>query len=252
MLQFRKLARLESAIPSHYYTIEISLMKTNFCCCILFSLATLFATSSSARAITIGQVDDFQDGTTQGWKVGNPHPVPPINSTDNGPAGIGDHALLLATNGLPSGAGSRLAADNPLQWTGDYLAAGVKIISLDANNLSGRPVTLRLAADGDGGRFSTTTSFLLPAASGWQSLLFPVEPADWAAAGGVLINDTLANLTKLRLLDNVAPSFRGTAGAAELLVDNITALVPEPSTFALCMLTSITLLTRRRRTPQKV
>ena len=39
--------------------------------------ALLAAITTPAAAVTIGQIDDFQDGTTQGWGSGLINPNPP-------------------------------------------------------------------------------------------------------------------------------------------------------------------------------
>jgi hypothetical protein len=55
--------------------------------------------ASSSWAVTVGQVDTFEDGTTQGWVagvLGAVHPVPPANAL-GGPAGANDNYLLLTS-----------------------------------------------------------------------------------------------------------------------------------------------------------
>ena len=78
-------------------------------------------------------IDDFEDGTTAGWHVGDPaqHPAPPVNVSTGGPAGAGDAYLQLQALG-GSGAGSRLSVLNLSQWTGDF--TGVPAIEMDVNN----------------------------------------------------------------------------------------------------------------------
>ena len=220
---------------------------------LLLGLTVVLFSASDATAITIGQIDDFQDGTTQGWTAGGAATIPTTNSTDNGPLGIGDHALLLATTGAPGGPSSKLVAFNPAQWSGDYTAEGVTNISLEARNLSGRDVTVRLAAEGGGGAFSTITGYLLPANSGWQSLSFDIAPIDWttvagggAVAPGTNIAATLSSMNTLRIVDSAVPSFTGDTGAGELLIDNIQA-VPEPGTISMAMLLGALGLRCRRR-----
>src|SRR5215217_6443564 len=102
------------------------LMRLSAC---LFALA--FALPLSA--VTIGQVDTFADGTTMGWFVPGMSPNPPINEPTGGPAGVGDGFLQLRSSGL-EGSGGRLAVLNPIQWAGDYTAAGVTAIQIDVNN----------------------------------------------------------------------------------------------------------------------
>ena len=115
--------------------------------------------------VVAGQVDTFEDGTTQSWRVNlipgrPPHPAPPANVATGGPAGTGDNFLRLTAVGGPGGSapapGSRLAATNfGGQWAGSYTAAGITHIRLDANNLGTSQLFLRLvfenpALDGSG------------------------------------------------------------------------------------------------------
>jgi hypothetical protein len=57
-----------------------------------------------------------------------------------GPDGVGDAYLELTSLG-GIGPGSRLAVNNALQWTGDYLAEGITDVVLDANLFSANPVS---------------------------------------------------------------------------------------------------------------
>ena len=54
---------------------------------ILLLLAVCFLQPTvGSTAVTLGQIDDFQDGTLQGWLVGFVG-VPPVNFADGGPDG---------------------------------------------------------------------------------------------------------------------------------------------------------------------
>ncbi len=195
----------------------------------------------SASAVLLGQIDDFQDGTTQNWGSGVNNPVPPVNSADNGPLGIGDHCLLAATTGTV-GPGGKMVFFNMAQWTGDYTTAGVTKIAMMFNNLGGQDLTMRLALDGGGGMFSTVDEVTLTAGSGWQSVEFSLAAPDLVSVGGASVAGTLSNVTVLRVLNSDVPSWNGTDVTAELFVDNITA-VPEPA--ALFVLTVGWLLVKK-------
>jgi hypothetical protein len=184
-----------------------------------------------AWAITLGQIDDFQDGTTQGWRSGAQNPNPPINVADVGPAGAGDHSLQITSTG-GFGAGSALVAFNTAQWSGDYGTEQVTMIVVDVNNVGPVSLTLRFAFDGAGGRFSSTVGVSLAAGSGWQTIGFLVEAGDLTSVGGTDVNATLASVSQLRLLHASSPAFMGDRTAAQLWVDNVVA-VPEPSTLLL-------------------
>jgi len=207
----------------------------------VLSISALFAVlpaERSAAQIAVGTFDGFQDGTTQGWVAalaGRLPPVPPAVVADAGPGGVGDFALRITATGSPSGPGGKLVVNNvDLRWTGDYPAAGVLSIMVDVNNLNAFPLTLRLGLSEPlsvsvGGRW-VTSSQIVPASSGWQTLVFSVEPND-LLPGDAFASDvdaTLANVGVIRLLHSGAVSYQGEAIAAQLDVDNVEA-VPEPS-----------------------
>lgn len=204
----------------------------------------VIALAAPASAITSGQIDDFQDGTTQGWGTPAINPNPPVVVADVGPAGAGDDSLqITSTGGI--GAGSRLIAMNTTQWTGDYTAAGVTMVVADVNNIGATSLSLRLAFDGAGGQFSSTLPVSLAPGSGWEMAAFPIEAADLTSVGGTDVGATLANATELRILSAASPAFIGDAIAAQLLVDNLVA-VPEPSELWLIAAGVSTLVALRR------
>lgn len=133
-----------------------------------------------AWSITAGQIDDFQDGTTQGWSVGGTPPVPPMNVSSGGPEGVGDAYLELNSHG-GAGAGSRLAVDNAVQWTDDYLNGGFTHIVIDASLFSSPSVSLRLALSGPGGAFVSADPVVVPSFTNWQLIEFSLDPADLIA-----------------------------------------------------------------------
>jgi hypothetical protein len=184
-------------------------------------LMLIFRYEAGAQ-IVISQVDDFEDGTLQGWRDGNNSPNPPTNIANGGPGGAGDNYLQDVSSGS-GGAGGKLVMFNTTQWTGDYTGAGVTYIRMHMNNLGGANLEMRLALDGDGGRFSSTDGVLLPSGSGWQIVEFPIMPSDWTSVGGTNVNATLGDVSDLRILHNTSPSWQGIPIAATLGVDNITA-----------------------------
>ncbi|MGI9427024.1 MAG: hypothetical protein ACR2NM_00085 [Bythopirellula sp.] len=220
--------------------------------CLAIAMTLVIGFATSAHAISFGQVDDFQDGSTQGWGDGGLSANPPINQLNAGPSGAGDHALEIRTNGAPGGAGSRLVALNPNQWAGDFLAAGVSSISVDLSSPNNVPLNVRLALRGAGGDF-VTPDMVVPAGTGlWNNYTYSLAPGDLIAAGGFDVVQTLGGVSELRILHNPDPSIRGaTVGGAipfvgRLLVDNITAL-PEPATWVMLTLSAVMLPRRRGR-----
>src|SRR3954470_2593465 len=71
--------------------------------CKIFISAALI--SPFARAVTPGQVDTFENGTTENWMINllgmQPPPVAalPVNIPTGGPAGAGDNYLQLSSVG---------------------------------------------------------------------------------------------------------------------------------------------------------
>ena len=207
----------------------------------LVLMASVVAVAPAA-AVTLGQLDDFQDGTTQGWGSGFQNPNPPVNAPDVGPEGPGDDALKITSTG-GFGAGSKFVAFNEAQWAGDYLAAGVSMIVLDVKNIGSTTLQMRVALEGLGGRFVTTLAVPVSAGSGWQTIGLSIEPGDLTPDPSGDVNTTLASVFQFRILSAQSPSFRGDSILAQGLVDNVMA-VPEPSALLLlaASLASVSLL----------
>ncbi len=216
----------------------------------------------TASAVVVGQVDDFEDGTTMHWTAGGFNPLmpvfppnPPENVSTGGPAGVDDNYLLVTGEGGVSGPGSKLTTFNldrtftPTQWAGDYVASGVTGINLDVNNFSGQQLDLRLlfldptftlAA-------ATNASVIVAPGSGWVNVSFDVDVASMTGLGGADVADVMANVFVLRLyhspgggFPNAQPTFLGQVG-----FDNISA-VPLPPAI-LFLLSGIAGLWTRRR-----
>lgn len=230
------------------------------------ALAAAFAcgmlTATAASAISIGLVDDFEDGTTANWTValgpiGAVHPAPPQNVGSGGPLGAGDAFLQLTSIG-GSGPGSRLVGINAAQWAGDYLTAGVTAIAMDLRNFGDTDLELRLLLENPMGAPPTaaaySASILLPTGGAWTRAVFALDALSLTSVLGD-VNALLANVTALRLvhapdvLDPV-PAIVGRVG-----VDRITALgdtvpppseVPEPGTFGLLAFALLALGRMRR------
>src|SRR5262245_31977559 len=86
-------------------------------CAWLVLAAVLLLTPAVGSAVVIGQIDDFEDGTTQDWGSGSSNPNGPANVADDGPAGAGDNFLQLTANG--AGSGGKLVAFCTEQWAGN-------------------------------------------------------------------------------------------------------------------------------------
>jgi hypothetical protein len=200
-----------------------------------------------ARAtITLGQIDNFEDGTTQNWQEGS-SPNPPTNVATGGPAGVGDHYLNMISSGIGS-AGGKQVDFNRTQWAGDYLTAGVDRVSAMIANFGGADVTMRLSFERNfGERYSTTAGVVVPADGLWHAVAFDITPADLTNVGGAATaSDVLAATQELRILAaSAGPTWFGDQIQSSIGVDNITAL-PEPASVGLLALGALFALRRRR------
>ena len=236
-------------------------IRSALCGSLLAMLSVALAIPATAAPV-FGQVDDFEDGTTQGWTVavglpGTFHPLPPINVASGGPQGADDNYLLLRAIAGLGGAGSRMSVLNLSQWAGDYAAAGIQTIVMSAFNFGPDDLSLRLLFANPGAGPPTdiaisTDAIFLPAGSDWTALAFPVDVGSLTALtpGGVL--PALTSATELRIFHNPAATFPGPGigiplVTAELGIDDIQALgnrvVPEPTMVGLLVLGLVTVTT---------
>jgi hypothetical protein len=233
----------------------------------LYALLCLL-TPGAARAISVGQIDDFEDGTLQGWRMGTTTVTAEhmTNITDGGPTGAGDNFLQVTSHeahGTTTPGGNRLTFFNRLQWTGDYTAAGITAIAMDLKNISSSEIlNMRLAINGGvgpsfdfiGGVFTSTASISLNSGSGWTRAVFSLLPGDLipisgGTGGNTTGNDvqaTLGNVLELRLLNSATSDWSGLPVTATLGVDNLRA-VPLPPALALFGSGLVVLLPRRRK-----
>ncbi|QDV33874.1 PEP-CTERM sorting domain-containing protein [Tautonia plasticadhaerens] len=229
---------------------------------LLAAIGVLSPSAAFADPI-VGQVDDFEDGTTQGWTVNFAGMAPPpadalptVVST-GGPGGAADSFLMLTSLG-GNGPGSRLSVGNlDPRWTGDYLAAGVRAITMDVNNFGSTELALRLAfEDPTAGPPSnvafSTDALIVPTGSGWMTVTFLIGPGDLTAGLGD-VDAALTGATLIRLYHSPDPNFPNPvspipAVVAQLGIDNI-AVVPEPASLVLTVTGLIGLCSsiRRRR-----
>jgi hypothetical protein len=202
-----------------------------------------------ARAITLGQVDDFQDGTTMNWR-GNAT----FNAPDEGPLGAGDHALridsfqrMLARNDVNV---DTPFPNPPAQWAGDYTAAGVSSIAMDVKNPNDFALQLYLGisnedlilfTNGMGPTYVSASSITVPADNQWHHIVFPATADAFVPS---ITNDEspqvgsaaiLQEVYQLRVLHTTTPGeFRGDPVQGHFFLDNIRA-IPEPSSGALVL-----------------
>ena len=193
--------------------------------------------------------DNFESSATD-WTNGGGGTAPTI--VLGGPAGTGDHYLqVVSAGGL--GAGSKLITFDSGEWHGSY--NGVTAIAMDLKNLGANPLSMRIALKQGLAKtspgYASTNSFSLPVGSGWQHVVFSLDPSALTALGTSppTLSALLANVAELRILSATAPNLDGDAIAATVGIDNITA-IPEPTTLSLlvaCGLCFLASVHRRRQ-----
>jgi hypothetical protein len=205
------------------------------------------AAMPAAAAVQLGQVDDFQDGSFELWDAGLNNPYGPINIPAGGPGGAADRYLQLASGG--AGSGGRLVAFNfNQQWSGDYLAAGVTSVRMQVNNQGATDLMLRLILTGAGPdttapSLTTASAVGIAAGSGWTTVSFSLASADLQGPAYDLVMSDVRRLTLLHSPIPVAHRVGAPDIAAQLGVDNITA-VPEPATLVLAAMGFAALMCR--------
>ena len=217
----------------------------------LIAVAVLIS-ATSASAITLGQVDNFEDNTLQNWQNGNIGGVPvPTNIASGGPAGANDNFLQIAAVG-GGGAGSRLTLFNHAQWLGNYIVAGVTAIEVDLRNQGATSLSIRLAFKSStamGAPAYLTTAAILPSGSGWQHFTFSLAPSALIPVFGPPAYNTMfsGGLAEVRFINEVgANNSASDIIAAQLGIDNIRA-VPEPAVSALLVTAFAAVAAIRRR-----
>ena len=185
----------------------------------LFSASLCFAGASHAQ-VTFGHLDNFQDGTTQGWGDGQ-------GSGDNistgGPAGAGDAYFAYTPF-------NKLVFFNQTTWVGNYLTAHVSRIEFDAANFGDADTLhVRVAAFSEANfsrnAFATVQSVDLPPDHSWHHVAFDLSPGAMTVVGGSLDYNTLmSSVGQLRILSAQLPSYQGDFVQDTLAVDNVRAL----------------------------
>ena len=204
---------------------------------LILVVTVLSALPQLALAVTLGQTDVFEDaGDTEGWGGGDGINVPfPISSTQvstGGPEGTDDGYLQIGSQNFHLGTWSQV------QWTGDYLSAGVGAISMDLNLLAGSSaVQLRILIFGPGGSFASIDRTPPVIQIDWNNYVFGLNASELVhvANGTGVLDDTLAAVTKVLVRHDypipTPPSFHPQHITATVGIDNITALssIPAPA-----------------------
>jgi len=200
----------------------------------------LLALAAPSGAIMDGQDDDFRDGTTQGWRHGQPpcpavplcDPNPPFVVLDGGPAGSGDAFLQVDSNGIDLEPGSRPGVFNDTTWAGDWTAAGIQKVQFDIRNLGSTTLHIRLKLEASNfEKVCSQQAVTVPPGGGWQHISIDVgSDSDWTklVAGSYTISFVRHNVVRAFIFHTVSTS----SCAKESLVasfglDNIQAHGPD-------------------------
>jgi hypothetical protein len=193
------------------------------------TILSLFAgilLSSAANAVNLGQVDDFQNNTTQGWQEGGASPNPPTNES-GGPGGASDR--YLRNQSVCCGAGGRNTMFNRAQWSGDFIGAGIGRIQATARAFGNEGMQIRIHFKrNDGGSEWITNGIPLPADGQWHTLVFSLAAADMSSVAGLGTHqEMMANVGEMRIGNYPQAAATPPMVDAILGVDDITALAPE-------------------------
>jgi hypothetical protein len=204
------------------------------CAAVVLAIAVSLLAPVVCSAVVVGQVDDFEDGTTQDWQSGASNPNGPVNVATGGPAGAGDSFLRLTSNG--SGSGGKLAAFCIDQWAGDYLTENVNSIQMQVKNLGATNLVLRLILENEANsqNLGTISPVNLPAGSDWTTVSFSLAAGNLTGGNYATV---MSNVTTFDIAHGPSPiSVRSSSPniVAQLGIDNITA-VPEPNAIALAV-----------------
>lgn len=190
--------------------------------------------------VAAGQIDDFEDNTTQSWTVGNANVAANLISlpADGGPDGNGDQFFRFTTTGALNGAGSRCVVFSiNQQWSGDFIAQGIVAIKMNVRAIN-RDLTLRIGfSDETTASFLPTTQLvtdpiIITEGSGWQEVTIPIQPSDLNIlpfGDGATAAEVMANVAEMRILSQPLEDWVGEAGIIgdptprSMDLDNITA-----------------------------
>ena len=198
----------------------------------LGAAATLLA-STSASAIQLGLLDDFEGGpmmcVTDDWFEPGASPNPPTGELLCGEL---ETCCLTAVAAGGFGPGSRQVVLNEDQWIGDYNAAGVNKIQLQAAASGAEDIYLRVGVTNGNTCYVSTDPLVLPGNTpGPDGLVFGSFLLDESTMTEVLGNNcgfgddsletVLSGVTQLRLLSAQNVSWLGDAVASEMQIDAI-------------------------------
>ncbi|TJY34127.1 glycan-binding surface protein [Pontimicrobium aquaticum] len=153
------------------------------------------------------QLDDFEDGTVQGWKHKFSNAYEPTNISTDGPAGAGDNYLQMSNSGVEdfNGGSRHIMYNTDSRWLIDYTSAGIVAIRMDVRNAGVNDLHLRVAFWGGNNTWiGSTNAVVVPTGGGWQTIEIPITVSDFTKVSG---SDVIANVladvnSEMRILSN--------------------------------------------------
>lgn len=199
------------------------------------AVLTACLAAPSFGGVLPGEIDDFEDGTTENWGHGQATGLV-VNVPDGGPGGVGDNYLRVTSTGT-SGPGSRMLVLNRAQWIGDYTAVGPAVeISMMLKNEGPAPGVVGLAdlhvrlgvtneipeLLGTFGEYVSTTAVDVPADGAWHPASFLLDTGSMTSVGGTdPLATVLAAVTELRIISAASPDWIGDVISNRMGVDAI-------------------------------
>ena len=190
--------------------------------CLTGGLFLFGALPRVSAAITLGQADTFEDGTTQGWNEGGQSPNPPTNVPTGGPEGAGDHYLQNVSSGADSAGGKWILINASGQWAGNYSSAGVTRIQVDFLNLGPDTLTMRLAFLGSSTWYGSAEGARIPPDAAWHRVTFDLTQLV-LITGTSTQSQVMSRVNTLRIVEAAEPAYSGDPVATTAGVDNIIA-----------------------------
>ncbi len=199
-------------------------------------LVVTWSPATDAQPLTLGQVDNFQNQTTQNWQQGFNSPPGALTVVGGGQNGASDFYLRIRGTGPPGGPGSRIVAFNVSQWAGNYSTAGINRIEMDlfAPTSSAAPaLSFRIALkSGTNGYLSQ--AFTVPNDGAWRHAVYNLTESEMTAVGGPSSFGTfIQTVEEVRILHSTSTfTLTGEPINGIVGVDNIRASaipIPEPT-----------------------
>jgi autotransporter-associated beta strand protein len=186
------------------------------------ALGVVGVSSSTSKAVTLGQLDTFNDGTLDNWDGGDTL----ANVGTGGPAGVGDKYLSAKTTGSPGGPGSHLATDNTVQWPGNYSAAGIIDVSVDMLNPNAVVLPMRVVLFGPSGeRWTSAVADSVPADGVWHHEVFSLlQPDLLEVSGSTAYSATITAVSRLMFRYDPTASSGGAVFNGSIGIDNVLAI----------------------------